>query len=55
MTGGESRIRPNREQQEEEDKKEKEKEEKEKNRDTYTYIQKVAREKMKSTRRSKRE
>ena len=51
MTGGESRIRPNREQQEEEDKKE----EKEKNRDTYTYIQKVAREKMKSTRRSKRE
>ena len=54
MTGGESRIRPNREQQEEEDKKEKEMEEKGKT-ETHTYIQKVAREKMKSTRRSKRE
>ena len=51
MTGGESRIRPNREQQEEEEEKEEEKEKTE----THTHTQKVAREKMKSTRRSKRE
>ena len=50
MTGNKSRIRPNREQQEEEEKEE----EKEKT-ETHTHTEKVAREKMKSTRRSKRE
>jgi len=50
VTGNKSRIRPNREQQEEEEKEE----EKEKT-ETHTHTQKVAREKMKSTRRSKRE
>ena len=53
MTGGESRIRPNREQQEEEKKEEKIK--KKEKTDTHIHTQKVAREKMKSTRRSKRE